>query len=49
VRQIINTPIAQITCRYIDGENGLAFDFLHRRLGYGDLPVHIAGAGETKH
>jgi carboxymethylenebutenolidase len=28
---------------------GLALDFFHRRLGYGDLPVQIAGAGETKH
>ena len=28
---------------------GVVFDFLHRRLGYGDLPVQVAGAGETKH
>ncbi len=28
---------------------GLVFDFFHRRLGYGDLPVQVAGAGETKH
>src|SRR6202046_3126584 len=28
---------------------GLAFDFFHRRLGEGDLPVQVAGAGETKH
>jgi carboxymethylenebutenolidase len=27
---------------------GLTFDFFHRRLGFGDLPVHIPGAGETK-
>ena len=26
---------------------GLVFDFLHRRLGHGDLPVQVAGAGET--
>jgi carboxymethylenebutenolidase len=28
---------------------GLVFDFFHRRLGHGDLPVEIAGAKETKH
>jgi len=28
---------------------GLVFDFFHRRLGEGDLPVQVAGAGETKH
>ncbi len=28
---------------------GLVFDFFHRRLGYGDLPVEIAGAGESRH
>jgi len=28
---------------------GLAFDFFHRRLGQGDLPVQAAGTGETKH
>ena len=28
---------------------GRVFDFFHRRLGYGDLPVPVAGAGETKH
>jgi carboxymethylenebutenolidase len=28
---------------------GLVFDFFHRRLGSGDLPVQVAGAGETKH
>jgi carboxymethylenebutenolidase len=28
---------------------GLVFDFFHRRLGYGDLPVQVAGVGETKH
>jgi len=28
---------------------GVVFDFFHRRLGYGDLPVQVAGAGETKH
>jgi len=28
---------------------GLVFDFFHRRLGEGDLPAQIAGAGETKH
>jgi carboxymethylenebutenolidase len=28
---------------------GLVFDFFHRRLGYGDLPTQVAGAGETKH
>ena len=28
---------------------GLVFDFFHRRLGYGDLPVQVAGAGETRH
>jgi carboxymethylenebutenolidase len=27
---------------------GLVFDFFHRRLGYGDLPVEVAGAGETR-
>jgi len=28
---------------------GLAFDFFHRKLGLGDLPVEAAGAGETRH
>ncbi len=28
---------------------GLVFDFFHRRLGSGDLPVPVAGAAETKH
>lgn len=28
---------------------GLAFDFFHRRLGLGDLPVQAAGAGESRH
>lgn len=28
---------------------GLAFDFFHRKLGLGDLPVDTAGAGETRH
>lgn len=28
---------------------GLVFDFFHRRLGDGDLPVEVTGAGETKH
>src|SRR6185503_7771486 len=28
---------------------GLVFDFFHRRLGFGDLPAQVAGAGETKH
>ena len=28
---------------------GLVFDFFHRRLSYGDLPVQVAGVGETKH
>ncbi len=28
---------------------GMVFDFFHRRLGYGDLPVQAAGAGETRH
>ena len=28
---------------------GLAFDFFHRRLGAGDLPVAAAGAGESRH
>ncbi len=28
---------------------GTAFDFFHRRLGRGDLPVQATGAGETKH
>ena len=28
---------------------GLVFDFFRRRLGYGDLPVEVPGAGETKH
>jgi carboxymethylenebutenolidase len=28
---------------------GLVFDFFHRRLGSGDLPVPVAGAGEAKH
>jgi carboxymethylenebutenolidase len=27
----------------------LVFDFFHRRLGYGDLPVEVAGTGEAKH
>jgi carboxymethylenebutenolidase len=27
---------------------GVVFDFFHRRLGYGDLPAQVAGAGETK-
>jgi len=27
---------------------GLVFDFFHRRLGAGDLPVEVAGAGETR-
>jgi carboxymethylenebutenolidase len=26
---------------------GVVFDFFHRRLGYGDLPVQATGAGET--
>ena len=28
---------------------GLAFDFFHRKLGLGDLPVETAGGGETRH
>jgi carboxymethylenebutenolidase len=28
---------------------GVVLYFLHHRLGYGDLPVQVAGAGETKH
>lgn len=28
---------------------GEAFDFFHRRLGAGDLPVEVAGAGNTRH
>jgi carboxymethylenebutenolidase len=28
---------------------GLVFDFFHRKLGEGDLPVHAAGAGEIRH
>lgn len=28
---------------------GLVFEFFHRRLGHGDLPIEPAGAGETKH
>ena len=28
---------------------GLVFDFFHRKLGEGDLPVAVAGAGETRH
>jgi carboxymethylenebutenolidase len=28
---------------------GLAFDFFHRKLGLGDLPVQSAAAGETRH
>jgi carboxymethylenebutenolidase len=28
---------------------GLAFDFFHRRLGQGDLPANVVGAGETRH
>jgi carboxymethylenebutenolidase len=28
---------------------GLVFDFFHRRLGSGDLPVEVAGTRETKH
>jgi carboxymethylenebutenolidase len=28
---------------------GLAFDFFHRKLGLGDLPVGAVGAGETRH
>jgi carboxymethylenebutenolidase len=28
---------------------GLAFDFFHRKLGFGDLPVEASGAGETRH
>ena len=28
---------------------GLAFDFFHRKLGLGDLPVQAAGAGESRH
>jgi carboxymethylenebutenolidase len=28
---------------------GLVFDFFHRRLSYGDLPVRDPGAGETRH
>ena len=28
---------------------GLAFDFFHRKLGLGDLPVEAAGASETRH
>jgi carboxymethylenebutenolidase len=28
---------------------GLVLDFFHRRLGYGDLAVQVAGTGETKH
>ena len=28
---------------------GMAFDFFHRKLGLGDLPVQAAGAGESRH
>jgi carboxymethylenebutenolidase len=28
---------------------GVVFDFFHRRLGYGDLPVQAASAGEARH
>jgi carboxymethylenebutenolidase len=28
---------------------GVVFDFFHRRLGYGDLPVQAAGAEEARH
>lgn len=28
---------------------GLAFDFFHRKLGLGDLPVQAAGGGESRH
>src|SRR5271167_3804764 len=28
---------------------GLVFDFFHRRLGSGDLPIPVAGTSETKH
>jgi carboxymethylenebutenolidase len=28
---------------------GVVFDFFHRRLSYGDLPVQAAGAGEARH
>lgn len=28
---------------------GLTFDFFHRKLGLGDLPVEASGAGETRH
>jgi carboxymethylenebutenolidase len=28
---------------------GLAFDFFHRKLGLGDLPVQGVGAGEVRH
>jgi carboxymethylenebutenolidase len=28
---------------------GMMFDFFHRKLGLGDLPVQAAGAGETRH
>jgi carboxymethylenebutenolidase len=28
---------------------GLAFDFLHRKLGLGDLPVQSSAAGESRH
>jgi carboxymethylenebutenolidase len=28
---------------------GVVFDFFHRRLGYGDLPVQSAAAEEAKH
>jgi carboxymethylenebutenolidase len=28
---------------------GVVFDFFHRRLGYGDLPVQAVGPGEARH
>jgi carboxymethylenebutenolidase len=28
---------------------GLAFDFFHRKLGLGDLPVESSAAGESRH
>jgi carboxymethylenebutenolidase len=28
---------------------GLVFDLFHRKLGFGDMPAEVVGAGETRH